>query len=773
MRQALTRLIRAEISAHPFQIGLIFVILMLATATLTLTSTVQQSAANPWEQIFEETRGPHVWLVAENSAVDLAAVGDLPGVAQSTGVIPTSQDNPLIVDGDQHDTFLYAFPPEPLPVLRPLVVKGEWLTAESQAEIVMDYSYARWIDVAVGDTVEVLTRDGTIPLRVIGLAVTSHFVTYTARTAGLAYILPETLAQIEPDAARLAQGYGVRLEDPAAAADFIAQANTLTRSGLNTALPWEWVRDIVNLNAQFFVLLLGMIGGFALVAVGLIIANAIGGRVVADYREIGLMKAIGFRPGEISLYFLAQYLVIGLVAGVIGIGLGVLITPAFLAPTAQQLGISPEPRYDAASLIGSLLLVEMGVAFFTLIPAWQGGRVSTVQAITVGYLNRHRQPSRLARWALNAGLPPVVIVGVKDVFARPLRAVLTIAGLVLAVITAVIAVNQDVTIREQASDPMINLGTPGEVVVNRNFVPYDEAAQIIAAQPEIAAYFEGVEAFTLHPSQPDTPILVRAVGPSYSQFDFRVAEGESAIEGAEAIVSQGLLTLLDTKLGDTVTIPVYGRDLEVTLVGRNTEIYNLGNVITIPLDTYREQINPDVQPTLFTLRLNPDTDAEALKDALMTASGGQFDVQIAARVPNLEAAQLQLVVIGLLMVILMITLVNLLNTTLLGVLERSRDFGIQKTLGMTPGQVVTAVILGVAVLGLIALVIGIPFGVMLFEGMMAQIGMQLGMGPEFGLVDYAGMLWLIPGALLIVTLGAYFPARRAARTRVTEALRYE
>ena len=63
-----------------------------------------------------------------------------------------------------------------------------------------------------------------------------------------------------------------------------------------------------------------------------------------------------------------------------------------------------------------------------------------------------------------------------------------------------------------------------------------------------------------------------------------------------------------------------------------------------------------------------------------------------------------------------IALVNLLATLLLVTRERARDFAIFKAIGLTPRGVLGVVNSGGAVLGLIAIAIGIPLGLIIFRG---------------------------------------------------------
>jgi putative ABC transport system permease protein len=116
---------------------------------------------------------------------------------------------------------------------------------------------------------------------------------------------------------------------------------------------------------------------------------------------------------------------------------------------------------------------------------------------------------------------------------------------------------------------------------------------------------------------------------------------------------------------------------------------------------------------------------------------------------------------------------NLMSTSLLSVRERVRDFGIQKTLGLTPVQIAGSVMVGAVTLTLVALLLGIPLGIWLMSTFVSQVGIQIGSGPDFYILDWRWVSMLLPLLILLAVLSSLLPAARAARLPVVEALRYE
>ena len=121
-------------------------------------------------------------------------------------------------------------------------------------------------------------------------------------------------------------------------------------------------------------------------------------------------------------------------------------------------------------------------------------------------------------------------------------------------------------------------------------------------------------------------------------------------------------------------------------------------------------------------------------------------------------------------VLLVITATTLVAIALLSVRERNRDYGVLKTIGLTPRQIASSLVSAHAALALIAALLSIPAGIGLFRAVYAVAG-----GDSEDLV-IAPWWWLavVPMAtLLVVAAATGLPARLATRIPTADALRYE
>ena len=102
------RKLRADFKTHKLQFFLIWSVLTLSAMLLTVSLLVMSSSDQPWDRTFEATNGPHVWVVSHQYDLDFTPITSDPAVSQSSGVILSLSDNPLVFGDQKIPIFLYA-----------------------------------------------------------------------------------------------------------------------------------------------------------------------------------------------------------------------------------------------------------------------------------------------------------------------------------------------------------------------------------------------------------------------------------------------------------------------------------------------------------------------------------------------------------------------------------------------------------------------------------------------------------------------------------------
>lgn len=138
----------------------------------------------------------------------------------------------------------------------------------------------------------------------------------------------------------------------------------------------ETAKTITNVMTIF----LGGIAGISLLVGGIGIMNIMLVSVTERTREIGLRKALGARKKDIMLQFLTESSLLSLFGGVIGIGLGWLIS--FVVgkiAAASGTALNPVVGLDAI-LLATIFSTAVGL-FFGLYPANRAANLEPVEAL--------------------------------------------------------------------------------------------------------------------------------------------------------------------------------------------------------------------------------------------------------------------------------------------------------------------------------------------------------------------------------------------------------
>ncbi len=133
----------------------------------------------------------------------------------------------------------------------------------------------------------------------------------------------------------------------------------------------------------------------------------------------------------------------------------------------------------------------------------------------------------------------------------------------------------------------------------------------------------------------------------------------------------------------------------------------------------------------------------------------------------------------MLIIIVIIVAVGVLNTVLMSVLERQREYGVLKAVGTKPGQIIKLVLFEVIILAIFCVTIGTGLGYAA-TSFLSTRGLKLGEGLTYGGMEFGTMYaevnirsFVIPAVTVILcaVLVSLFPAIKAAKTKPAKTMR--
>ncbi|WP_186777078.1 FtsX-like permease family protein [Streptomyces salinarius] len=783
--------------------------LVLATAgivaSLLLATALFGYATNPWQRVFTQARGAHVWLHTDRAA-DTGRLAALDGVQSVAGPYPTASAT-VAVRGTRASVELRGTAERP-DVGRPLLTAGHWLDAGDPDGVVLETRLARALLAQPGDT---LTLPGTPrTLTVLGIADSPERRYRPGEQPGLVWAPPAAV----PDPG--GQVIGLRLTDPGETDYAVQRAVTVLGAGaIGQVSTWEQARAEAQGDNRLLGQVLGLFGLGALLAAGLAVHGAIGTRIRGHLRDISVLKAIGFTPGQVVRVFLLQHLAYALLGAVAAAAL----TQALGSRVPGRLGDAVGVWQGLPGHTVALFVVPACAVLFigatTGLAAWRAGRVPPVPlprpagaqggglsgaARRVLGLRGFRVPAgarvrgRGARGsgvrglgvqasdgagapgvdaspgvrALEVRVPPALVLGWHKAFARRPRSFATVARLTLPLLLIVVAMSAWTTIDRFHSSPE-QIGLPTALTVRVDADADERGTRaLLERDPGVAAAYPGVEVAALVPGQTAT-IALRGLGTRADPYPYALAEGRRAHGPDEAVAGQGLLDLLEVEVGDWVRMTVGDRPQILHIVGRSIEPENAGRVISTSLDTLREN-DPRLEPALYQLRLRTGADPDEVAGRLTETGHGRLDVHAVSN-PADGLSPLRGVVLGLVAVLALVGLIELLTAIGGTVRESERDLLALKAIGLSPRQITGIAVTATACTALAAVLLAAALGLPLAHWLIDAQGASSGIGAGIARSPSPVLLVVVgAGAVLGAAALAAVPSARAARRRLADTL---
>jgi putative ABC transport system permease protein len=422
MTATLFKLAFAGIRSRLLASALTILLSSVAAATIVLALEVGATGRDPWQRTFDAANGAHA-TADVGSEADAREIAALPGVAQRGAAFPSATTRVTISRGTTEPLRLAGLSPATR-VDVPVRTEGSRLR---EGGIVLERSLASALHLRVGSRLRFAARGGSITLPVVGTAISPSQPRYPRSNPGLAWVTRAAFERIEPDRSRWTWTQAVRLTDPATAPAFATRAAAAVGAPRPFLVrTWEQQREEALRDTQPLTIILMAYTIVLLVVVFAVVAILVGARASAQHREIGLLKAVGLTPRQVTIAFALESAALGLIAVVIGFAVGAVLAPRLAAPTAETMLASPTIAASPWHLLVASCPVVLVLVASARASTRRSTRFSVLQAIQSGAASPASR-SRLARTIGRLSLPLLLALGLKDLVAQPHRA-LRLAG---------------------------------------------------------------------------------------------------------------------------------------------------------------------------------------------------------------------------------------------------------------------------------------------------------------------------------------------------------
>ncbi len=670
-------------------------------------------------------------------------------------------------------------------------------------ELLIERSALGLMAADVGDTVTVKTPEGKErQMRIAGLAHDLNAQMYVFDGVAYGYITADTLEWLGQSQNYNELRFVVREQADDMA--HIQSVATAVRDKIEDGGRTVWFTFIPPPGKHLFLdpfiqaisVMMGTLAVFSLLLSGFLVINTISALVAQQTRQIGMMKAIGARTGQVVRMYLATVAVYGVLALLIAVPTGVIGAHLFSRFIAGFL------NFDVSSfrLPAEVLLAQIGVGLIVpivaaLYPIFAGVRVTVREAISEYGLGRGRfgsglidrlllktQSSSLLRRRLSRPL----LLSLRNTFRRKTRLGLTLLTLIFggAIFITVFSLRVSMldTLRSWLDYFQYDVAVQFErdYRIERLVRETESVPGIVRAEPW--AFYNTRR---VRPDGSDSSNLILFAPPADTKLikPTIIAGRWLRPEDTNAVVINSLVRTneADIKLGDEITLKIEGRDSTWQVVGIAT-----GGFPTPTLFAnyrYFAEVAHDVGRAEWVFATTAEHSleyqnqvAQALEEHFEKIG---FDVGTTSKVEE-EMAEVEsifevIVVLLLLMAVLLAVIggLGLMGTMSINVLERTREIGVLRAIGASNRSVRRIFMVEGMLIGSLSWVIGTLLAYPLSRLLSQVIGEQFLSAPlNYTFSLYGAGIWLAV-VLILSALASFLPAWNASRLTVREVLAYE
>ncbi|MCX6017191.1 MAG: FtsX-like permease family protein, partial [Chloroflexi bacterium] len=198
-------------------------------------------------------------------------------------------------------------------------------------------------------------------------------------------------------------------------------------------IPQNPGRHIADEQIQSMLVILNVLGALALFLSAFLVTNSISAIMAQHTRQIGIMKSIGARNGQIAAQYLAMVALLGIGALAIGLPAGSLGARGLAGFVANLLNFELLTQGIPTEVLTTQVLVGLAVPLLAAaIPITAGVRMTVREAISSTGVQSESTSSGGKSFRLFRFLPRGLLLSLRNTFRRKGRLALTAGTLVLA-----------------------------------------------------------------------------------------------------------------------------------------------------------------------------------------------------------------------------------------------------------------------------------------------------------------------------------------------------
>ncbi|MBC7405818.1 MAG: FtsX-like permease family protein [Cytophaga sp.] len=678
-------------------------------------------------------------------------------------------------------------------------------------EVLLEREALKFISAKVGTALQIKTNDGVQhELSITGTVHDASLAPAWQEQNVYAYITPATLqllidnAQLNTLKLQVSGDNGQVSFDPVLVDATVAKvANWLQQQGkqvggISVPPPGQHPHQ-GQMNGVLSLLLAFSVVALLLSAV--LTATMINAMLAQQVRQIGVMKAIGGGSWAIARMYLLFVCGLGLLATTIGLPTGLVAGNALANVGTQLFNIDLQstdlPIWVYAITVLCGVAVPMLIA---LVPIYRATHITVREAISDVGVAGGFKPNKFVDQLLRhfSWIDRSFILALRNTFRRRGRLVmnLILLGSSGALFIGTLSVknaweeNLHLAAQDRRYDIETILTTPSPEKSTQALIASVPGVKLVESWREQGATKARADGLTVERTYPDG---------GHGSLALITVPDDSQLLGLQMLAGRWFSAQLNDADSDGVVLnnaaynyfsrPAIGSQLSITANGKNLSLKVLGvareimtgSHVYISQAAYRKHMSSSGESNVYRVVLEQHDAQSLIRQAnLIEARLAQENIRIKLNVTEsimgaaLDSHTMVLIVVLLLMSGLMagVGALGLASAMGTSVIERTREFGIMRTIGGSASTILRNLIGEGILIGLLstfcAMLLSLPLGLILGE---INSGMNAGLTLPILFSPSASLIWIV-GTVVLSILASSLPAMRAARLSVRDTLAF-
>ncbi len=536
---------------------------------------------------------------------------------------------------------------------------------------------------------------------------------------------------------------------------------------------------------SFLILILGSI----------LVATSMATLMVKQVRQIGVMKTIGASSTQITTLYITMIVILCVVALLIAIPLSRLAASLFYNQIAVLLNIEIRnnsiPYWVPLLQIAAGIIIPLAAAAF---PVIRGSKISVRNALdNHGVSQKHFDENSWAvKFSKLSVFSETFRLSVRNVFRQRSRLTMTLGLLAAGGAMFMTAMNVSEAWNKNLKRIYVQRLYDLEIKLN-NPIHADSIIEKIKSIKGVknvegcnqastsVSKSNSVEVTNTYPDKGHGSFTMQALPVPTRQLNLTLAEGKwlNNSKANDVVLNQNARGSF--KIGDGISLSLDGKPTVWTITGF-TEDVGAPATAYVSLEVFSRLTNTSGQAKVLRVSYFDRSKENAIrKNREIEKLLEKEKISVSATIPvwllqNAIAAHMKVLINSLMAMAILMAIVGtlgLMSTMSMNILERTREIGVMRAIGATPGKIRNLVVWEGLLIGALSFFIAFAFALVLSTFLGRFIGNMAFRTPLSLTISVVALIvWI-----LLIVIGSYvatlYPARRANKITTREALAYE